>query len=1172
MFGFSCGQREVGNEFDYSSSQKAVAEGYAVPNDKLAPPEVIHVESSQLQVKPVGAPYVFPTTTRTQPSSAPDATDMGEPESATPGQAPFIFPRVIAIRDSLYQVGQPEITLSKEMARKEQNRAGFSYLSKLQGLKHNKVNCIMEDRSGNLWLGTDGGATKFDGRNFTHFTEKQGLSNNKVTCIIEDKSRNIWFGTAGGGAIRYDGSSFMQYDEQNGLSGNRVYGMWEDKLGNIWIATQGGLTEYNGTNLTQFSAKTGMGANDINCVFQDKAGQIWIGTHGGGVIKFHNKTFYKYTSAEGLTGAIVWAISEDRAGNIWFSTDDGAFRYDGNKCERFSERQCLMNGAVHAVLEDSKGYLWFATHGGGVSRSKNQQYAIFTENDGLISNNVSDVHEDRSGNIWFATDAGLARYDGMNFRYYSEAEGLSNNVVNCAIEDAKGNLWYGTNGGGVIKYDGHQFFNYTIQQGLLNNTVWSLEEDRKGNIWIGTDAGVCKFDGSNYTYLTTKEGLGNNSVYTIFEDIEGNIWFGTYGAGAVRYDGETLTRFEKKNGLCHNVVFSITQDKSGRMWFGTYGGGITSFDGNNFVMYSERHGLSSNLVLQVHYDHLGRLWIVTDGGGITMLENKNFHYYTEKLGLMNDVVTGVLEDRNGELWFGTRFGLCKSSVRKSENGVISDSSSLQFRNYGFEDGFVGGGCNRAAMLQSKDGTIWVGASDRLMAVDPLGLASDTVAPAIQLTALDIYNDKINWLEMAAHPDTSLTLSNGVSLERFEFAGLSRQNNVPENLSLRYNNNYITIRYSGITLNQPGQVKYVYKLKGIDNNWSAPTDRIDAPYVNLPSGTYTFKLKACNGGGVWSEEYNYTFTIRPPWWLTWWAYIIYVMLAAFMLFSYVRWRTRSLTMRQAELQRSVNEATAEVKQQKSYVEEKHRELTDSMNYAERIQRSFLASEQTLKQNLREHFVFFRPKVIVSGDFYWAGKLVNGQFGLLCGDSTGHGVPGVIMSLLNIMSVEKVVETHSNPAEILNHTREIIIDRLRKDGSSEGGRDGMDCSFMSFDFKAGKLRYAGANNPIWIVRDNELTEVKPDRMPCGKHDRDKIPFVLQELDIKKGDMIYAFTDGMPDQFGGPEGKKYKNANLRKFLMTIHHLSPDEQRKRTINEFMAWKGTLEQVDDVTIMGIRI
>ncbi len=1160
------------NDFDYSSSQTALAEGYVVPNDKLSPPDVLRLQPGQLQVKPVGAPYLTSTTTQTHATPSPQATSMGEAEVAVPGQAPYIFPKVVAVRDSLFQVGQPENTLSKDMARKEQNRAGFSYLSKLQGLKHNKVNCIMEDRSGNLWLGTDGGATKFDGRNFTHFTEKQGLAGNKVTCILEDKSRNIWFGTAGGGAIRYDGKSFMHLDEHNGLTGSRVYGMCEDKQGSIWFATQGGLTEYNGTHLTQFTAKTGMGANDINCVFQDKAGQIWMGTHGGGVIKFHNKTFYKYTSAEGLKGAVVWGIGEDRAGNIWFSTESGAYRFDGNKCERFSDSQCLLNSSVHSVMEDSKGYLWFATQGGGVSRLKDQQHVVFTDQEGLISNHVSDVHEDRSGNIWLATDGGLARYDGMNFRYYTETEGLSNHVVNCVMEDAKGNLWYGTNGGGVIKYDGHHFLNYTMQQGLLNNTVWSLEEDRLGNIWIGTDAGVCKYDGSTYTYVTTKEGLGNNSVYSIYEDRDGNIWFGTYGGGATRYDGETMTHFEKKNGLCHNVVVSITQDPTGRMWFGTYGGGITSYDGNNFVMYAERHGLSSNLVLQLYEDRLGRLWIVTDGGGITMLDNKHFHYYTEKIGLMNDVVTAVLEDRKGELWFGTRFGLCKASIRKTEKGGITDSSSFQFRNYGFEDGFVGGGCNRSAIVQSEDGTIWVGASDRLMAVDPVGLASDTVAPVIQLTAIDVFNDKINWLAMSAHPDTSMMLSNGVALERFTFDGLSRQNNVPENLSLRYNNNYITIRYSGITMNQPGQVKYVYKLKGIDDNWSAPTDRIDAPYVNLPSGTYTFKLKACNGGGVWSEQYNYTFTIRPPWWLTWWAYIIYVILAAFSLFSYVRWRTRSLTLRQVELQRKVNEATAEVKQQKFYVEEKHRELTDSINYAERIQRSFLASKELLKQNLRDHFVFFQPKVIVSGDFYWAGKLNNGHFGLICGDSTGHGVPGAIMSLLNIMSIEKVVELHSNPAEILNKTREIIIDRLRKDGSADGGRDGMDCSFMSFDFVNGKMRYAGANNPIWIIRDNVLTEIKPDRMPCGKHDRDKVPFGLQEIDIQKDDMIYAFTDGMPDQFGGPQGKKYKNANLRQFVLTIHHLPTAEQQSRITKEFMGWKGNLEQIDDVTILGIRV
>ncbi len=275
----------------------------------------------------------------------------------------------------------------------------------------------------------------------------------------------------------------------------------------------------------------------------------------------------------------------------------------------------------------------------------------------------------------------------------------------------------------------------------------------------------------------------------------------------------------------------------------------------------------------------------------------------------------------------------------------------------------------------------------------------------------------------------------------------------------------------------------------------------------------------------------------------------------------------------QLEKIVKERTAEVVEQKHLIEEKHKEITDSINYAERIQRSFLATKELLNENLKDHFVFFQPKDVVSGDFYWADKLSNGSFVLATADSTGHGVPGSIMSILNISSLENTVkEGVTEPAEILNHTRAKIIERLKKDGSAEGGKDGMDCSLISFDFKCNKLTYAAANNPIWIVREKELLEFAPDKMPVGKHDKDTIPFTQHAIELQKGDVVYALTDGMPDQFGGPKGKKFMYKNLKELLIRIAGLPMVEQQETLRSAFNSWKGTLEQVDDVCLIGVRI
>ena len=247
--------------------------------------------------------------------------------------------------------------------------------------------------------------------------------------------------------------------------------------------------------------------------------------------------------------------------------------------------------------------------------------------------------------------------------------------------------------------------------------------------------------------------------------------------------------------------------------------------------------------------------------------------------------------------------------------------------------------------------------------------------------------------------------------------------------------------------------------------------------------------------------------------------------------------------------------------------------DSINYAERIQRSFLATKEQLDEQLKNYFILFQPKDVVSGDFYWAHTLKNGYFALVTADSTGHGVPGAIMSLLNTSSLEKAVELGiSEPAEILNHTRQTIIDRLKKDGSAEGGKDGMDCSLMSFNSNKSKLTYSAANNPIWIIRDNTIIELTADKMPVGKHDNDSVSFTQHEIELQKGDLIYTLTDGFPDQFGGPKGKKFMYKHLKRVLISISQLPMDEQKEHLKTTLNNWKGDLEQVDDVCLIGIRV
>ncbi len=306
--------------------------------------------------------------------------------------------------------------------------------------------------------------------------------------------------------------------------------------------------------------------------------------------------------------------------------------------------------------------------------------------------------------------------------------------------------------------------------------------------------------------------------------------------------------------------------------------------------------------------------------------------------------------------------------------------------------------------------------------------------------------------------------------------------------------------------------------------------------------------------------------------------VLVIVVIFSFFLYNRFR---LTKKQKQIielkEKETYQQNIIITEQKHIVEEKHKEITDSINYAERIQRSLLASTKLLNDNLKDYFVLFKPKDVVSGDFYWASKINNNKFVLVTADSTGHGVPGAIMSMLNMNSLkESITKGLTEADDILNYTRNIIIDTLANDGSADGGKDGMDCSLLLLNFNDLSLDWVAANNPVWIVRqtgnEKELIELKPQKMPVGKHERQKEPFLKQTIQLQKGDVVYTLTDGFPDQFGGEKGKKFMSKNLKEVLLKNSSAQMKDQKQNLETVFKNWVGDLEQVDDVTVIGIRI
>ncbi len=951
------------------------SKGSRVSADSLAEPVVISVIESKLTKIKVGQPKVVAANTNIHPVGNPKAVLAGTPKICVPGQGGYSEPVVQLAIDSSFLAGVPDVIMATEPTVKDQNPQNFSSFSKRHGLKNGYIYSMYEDHRGNLWFSTErGGVTRYDGKSFKNFTKKEGLPDDKAYSMIEDRVGNLWIGTFGGGICKYDGRSFTHFGEKEGLINNNVVSILEDRKGDIWIGTLGGgvsrlRTNARGTEgtFTHYNEKTGLTNNYVTCILEDRKGDIWFSTYGGGVSRYDGKSFLNFTTLQGLFSDFLWKLAEDRAGNLWMASEgQGVIRYDGKSFAQFTMKEGLSGNSVNHIIEDRRGYLWFATNGGGVTKydpGKTGSFTHFTEKEGLPNNVVYCSLEDRSGNLWFGTyGGGVAKYEGKLFTHLSENEGLSSNLVYSIIEDKEKNLWFGTGGGGISIYNGNtlpanqlasaSFTHLAEMEGLPHTVINSIKEDTKGNFWFGTDGkGLIryapeksgkqkKWSGGTFTHFTMKDGLSHDFVRNVLEDGKGNIWIATFGGGVVKFDGKSFTKYTRKQGLCNDFVFCILEDKQGSLWFGTEGG-VSRFDpgaegkGWSFTTFDEKQGLSNNLVRSIVEDRKGNLWFGT-GEGVYRFDGKQFTHYTDKQGLSDNMVYSILEDKKENLWFGTRVGLSKLTKEKllafnrdmQKSGGVSVPANLPtsashpdpssfgregafFENFTYENGFLGMGCFANSICEDKNGSIWIGANDRLTVYHPDGDLEDTLAPNVELTGIQIFNENMNWLALSHHQDTTIVLKNGMELSGFRFDGLTRWYDLPEQLSLAYDNNYLTFNFIGITQKNQKSVKYLYKLDGMDDYWSGLTPRSEASYGNLPPGAYLFRIKAMNGAGYWSPEYHYAFTLRPPWWLTGWAYSLYILTFLGSVYGFIVYRSAALKKKNKLLEEKVELRTSQL---------------------------------------------------------------------------------------------------------------------------------------------------------------------------------------------------------------------------------------------------------------------
>lgn len=846
--------------------------------------------------------------------------------------------------------------------------AHFTNFNTEEGLPLPGIYCSWRDRKNRLWFGTAGGGVScYDGVKFVNYDKNHGLVNGIIRSIGEDEHGTLWFGSIGFGVSKFDGVKFTTYTTDDGLADNKVFSIRADQKGKIWFGTFQGVSSYDGKSFTTIDTADGLPSNNVNMISVDKGGDLWFATIGGGACRYDGKKLITYNTDNGLSSNIVTCVFEDSKGRHWIGTYGGGVNlYEGSVFVNYTTRNGLVDDVIVDVEEDNSGRIWFASDGGGVGSYDGRKFESFTVNEGLANNGVRSVTKDLHNNLWFATNGGgVSKYNGKSLRVFTPKQGIPESIIWSLTEDRKGNLWFGTNGDGAFMFDGKVFKQYTIHQGLHDNTINGIARDSSGNIWfISFNNGLCKFDGKGFTTYSTENGLPVNGLSSIAVDSKGNIWVGSLEGHLSKFDGIGFTNYKSSDSFSNKYIVCIKEDRKGNIWLGFDGGGVCRFDGKKFYHYDRRHGLNTNSVVDIKEDTKGSLWFASGGDGVFRFDGVSFSAISTDNGLSDNRVCGVVEDSRGVIWIGTNKGFSGLKFNISVNGNDKANSVgaglIDFKNdkfmslepvweyfnsntnYPIKDINDGAVYIKKQNLPFGDiedaGTIWASCGDnKLICLSPGIVGKTSTVPEVFIRHVDIDESRVNWYAFNKKIiDTAISeqhefrvygkkLSNAARdslMKKFsdlEFDSIQPFYDVPQNLVVPYNHNQVSFEYGAIETNSSKLVKYRYLLEGYDDDWSPPTDKTSVTFGNIAEGKYKFLLAASGTDHNWSIPVAYYFTVKPPWWRTWWAYCSYIILLISAVYAMVRFRTLAIKKENLILEQKVAVRTHELSEAKNHIE-------------------------------------------------------------------------------------------------------------------------------------------------------------------------------------------------------------------------------------------------------------
>jgi ligand-binding sensor domain-containing protein/serine phosphatase RsbU (regulator of sigma subunit) len=1040
------------------------------------------------------------------------------------------------------------------------NSFGQQYNIKLYGTKDGLVNSIVKtiflDSKGYLWFGTQGGISRFDGKKFENFTDKNGLVGNDITCITEDKSGKIWIAAYGSGISYYDKGAFTNFNDSNGLSSKDIYSLACDDAGNMWIATYGGgIQKYDGKKFETFSTKTGLTCDHFFRVTRGNGGNLWFGTRGKGVYRYNGKNFINVTATDGLVASSYYTLFGDSKKRVWLgSVSRGIDLVESDFTIHHLPLPEVEGDLVTSIIEDRHNNVWIAGKR-GLLKYNGRSKTMFTEAHGLSSNSISALCEDYDGNIWVGTASGLCMFKNEAIVIYTEKEGLQRKTVAAICREDDSTAYLGISGGGFAILRNNKIYPQTQIKELADQVVIAIHKDPKNRIWVGSDSNE-----NGLVILTNKNGqlaadetgrrLSKKLPHTITQiltDRTGNMWLASFGGGVYRIDdAENITTFDENNGLPSNKVIAMYEDRKGRIWVGMVNEGLVMIENGKITRrITDKNGLGDNTVWSITENSKGQLFFGTGNNGVSCFADEKFTVINAADGLCSNLIYALITDSEDRLWIGTDKGVNRLSLG-------TDFKIKAIKYYGEKEGLRGLEISNHAFMLDKNRQLWMGTNAGLVRYDPLYDYVNDNPPLLQLSDLRLFYQHVDWSKIVQQvdPDTKL----------------------PVNPELSYKDNHLSFDFQALTTDN---VRYQFMLEGLDDGWSPLTQTNSAVYTNIPAGkSYTFIVKAINSDGFESKEtLRFSFAVRPPFWQTWWFYGLCTIAAIALVIIFIRWRTSRLEKEKQILAHKVDERTRELQVANLQLSVAYTDIKDSINYAKRIQEAILPLGSDMQKLLNNSFIFFRPRDVVSGDFYWVYPKKDLVY-FAAVDCTGHGVPGAFMSLIGYSLLNEILnETGlTRPADILSELRERLIVVLKQSAVDSESKDGMDMVLCCLDKASLQLTFAGANNPLYHVRSQVLTEYKGDKQPIGVHGAAMKPFTHHELQLQPGDHVYMSSDGYPDQFGGPKGKKFMYTRFKEMVAEISVLPMEEQYKEMATRFDNWMTGNAQVDDVLVIGFRV